>query len=124
MIALPGVGNVYSAAGHYTLLRHLQTRFGNKWEQVFDDLVYVVEKFKLSLGFELVSRCLGEHAAHPLTDHLVLNVVIDRSSLRAYSPLVLVNFHLRYKFSISGMYWFETCTPFYRNFDAVRSNRS
>lgn len=93
---------MYSVAGHYTLLRHFKVMFGEfKWRQMYEDLLYYLERHRLSLGCELVTRCLGEHGSHPRTDHLVLNAVLDRDSLAAYSPLLLLEFRERYKFQVA-----------------------
>ena len=99
-----GAGNVYSVAGHYTLLRHFKLEFGEgKWRQMYEDLRFHISRHRLSLGFELVTRCLGEHGSHPRTDHLVLNAVLDRDTLAAYSPLLLLEFQKRYRFQVNQL---------------------
>ena len=100
-IELAGTGNVYSVSGYYTLLGHFQSVFGKKWKQVYEDLRFQLERHRLSLGFELVTRCLGEHGSHPRTDHLVLNAILDRESLAPCSPLLLLEFNDRYKLPVS-----------------------
>jgi hypothetical protein len=76
------------------------TEFGARWRLVYDDLLYYLARHRLSLGFELVTRCLGEHGAHPRTDHLVLNAVLDRDGLSASSPLLLLEFRTRYRLQV------------------------
>ncbi len=95
-----GAGNVYSEAGLYTLLRHFKTEFGTMWRQVYEDLLYYLARHRLSLGCELVTRCLGEHGETPCTDHLVLNAVLDRGDLSASSPLLLLEFRARYRLQV------------------------
>ena len=70
---------------------------------MYDDLLYYLARHRLSLGCELVTRCLGEHGAHPRTDHLVLNAVLDRDGLSASSPLLLLEFRARYRLQVHNL---------------------
>ena len=111
---MAGAGNVYSVAGHYTLIRHFKIEFGhNRWRPMYEDLMFCLAQHQLCLGCELVTRCLGEHGAHPRTDHLILNAVLDRESLAACSPLLLFEFRERYRLQASPQRQLQT-------FDAQR----
>jgi hypothetical protein len=98
---IAGAGNVYSAAGMYTLVKHFHDKFGAAWQQEYLELVNFLDRKRVSLGFELVSRCLGEHGSLPNCDHLVLNVAMDRDSLAPYSPLLLVRLKERFLLEVN-----------------------
>lgn len=91
-----GAGNVYSVAGLYTLIKHFRENFGACWRNKYSELVCFIERNHISLGFELVTRCLGDHGSVPRTDHLVLNVAMDRYNLSPYSPLLLLRLRERF----------------------------
>ena len=62
---LAGAGNLFSTAGHYTLLKHLHDNFGATWEEHYAALVRFLDQHMLSLGCELVTQCLGVlHKSH------------------------------------------------------------
>jgi hypothetical protein len=100
---LAGAGNVYSIAGLYTLIKHFRDAFGDSWRSEYTELFRFMERRKISLGFELVTRCLGEHGSIPRTDHLVLNVVMDRDTLLPYSPLLLVRLRERFLLEVNSV---------------------
>jgi hypothetical protein len=84
------MGSVYSDAGHYTLLRQFQSAHGPVWKDEYTRFVRFLEENHLSIGCELVTGCLGDHAEHPAKEHIVVTAVLDRRSLAPFSPLMLI----------------------------------
>lgn len=118
-----GLGNVYADCGHYVLIRHLQEAHGRAWRTAYNDLVRVLEQYKLSLGCELVTRSLGEHAETPAKDHLVVNAVLDRRTMAAVSPLLLLRICRQFGLVAPGMYMYkgpDAATKFLQAYDNVR----
>jgi hypothetical protein len=103
LVVIAGAGNVYSIAGLYTLVKHFRDHFGASWQAEYLELVDFLDRRRVSLGFELVTRCLGEHGSLPNCDHLVLNVAMDRDSLAPYSPLLLVRLKERFLLEVKAI---------------------
>jgi hypothetical protein len=102
-----GIGNVYADCGHLVLLRHLQEMHGATWHKVYQSLVGLLEVHTLSLGCELVTRSLGDHAEVPAKDHLVINAVMDRRTMMAVSPLLVLRICRQFGLVAPGMYMFK-----------------
>lgn len=115
-----GSNNIYSSAGHYALISRLQSEFGSHWRGKYDELLSWLDSDALSIGCELVTQCLGDHASVPNEDHLVVNAVLDKATLRPCSPLVLLELQRRFRLIIPGMYMFKSATKFLEVYDHFR----
>jgi hypothetical protein len=118
-----GMGNVYADCGHLVLIRHLQQAHGAAWYKAYKGLASLLEQRKLSLGCELVTRSLGDHAAAPAKDHLVVNAVLDRRKMAAVSPLLLLRICHHFGLVAPGMYMFKgpsSSTTFLDTYDSMR----
>ena len=118
-----GMGNVYSDCGHLVLVRHLQHAHGAAWRRAYYDLVRLLERRKLSLGCELVTRALGDHADMPAHDHLVVNAVLDRRTMAAVSPVLLLHICRHFGLVAPGMYLFrgpDATAQFLSSYDKLR----
>eukprot|EP00283_Hemiselmis_rufescens_P010587 CAMPEP_0173431484 /NCGR_PEP_ID=MMETSP1357-20121228/9610_1 /TAXON_ID=77926 /ORGANISM="Hemiselmis rufescens, Strain PCC563" /LENGTH=214 /DNA_ID=CAMNT_0014395969 /DNA_START=38 /DNA_END=679 /DNA_ORIENTATION=- len=116
--------NPYSAAGHYTLVRHMQSHFGSGWKDAYASLLRHLEAKDVSIGCELVTRCLGDHASVPNEDHLVINAVLDRQTMEALPPSALLHLQREYGLTIPGMFVFERAAGFLEVFDRFRFDSS
>ena len=120
-----GMGNVYADCGHLVLVRHLQKAHGVAWRCAYQDLIHLLEERKLSLGCELVTRSLGDHAETPASDHLVINAVLDRRTMSAVSPLLVLRICRHFGLVAPGMYMFkgpDSATDFLQVYDNMRWN--
>lgn len=118
-----GMDNVYSDCGHLVLIRHLQQAHGASWHQAYSGLASLLEGRKLSLGCELVTRSLGDHAESPAKDHLVINAVLDRRTMAAVSPLLLLRICRHFGLVAPGMYMFKgpsASSTFLDTYDSMR----
>jgi len=118
-----GMGNVYADCGHLVLIRHLQQAHDAAWGQAYQELIHLLEHHKLSLGCELVTRSLGDHAETPATDHLVVNAVLDRRTMAAVSPLLVLKICHYFGLVAPGMYMFkgpDAFERFHRTYESMR----
>lgn len=118
-----GMGNVYADCGHLVLICHLQQAHGAEWGQAYQDLARLLEDCKLSLGCELVTRSLGDHAETPAQDHLVVNAVLDRRTMAAASPLLVLRICHNFGLVAPGMYMFRGPDAFERFHHTYESMR-
>jgi len=118
-----GMGNVYADCGHLVLIRHLQEAHGAAWRCAYQDLVDLLEEHMLSLGCELVTRSLGDHAETPAKDHLVVNAVLDRRTMLAVSPVLVLRICRHFGLVAPGIYLFrgpDSATKFLQIYDRMR----
>ena len=118
-----GMDNVYADCGHLVLVRHLQQAHGAAWFEAYRDLAGLLEHRRLSLGCELVTRSLGDHAEMPATDHLVVNAVLDRRTMAAVSPLLTLRICRHFGLVAPGMYMFkgpDAADRFLQTYDSLR----
>jgi hypothetical protein len=107
-----GTGNVYSSAGHYALVCRLQEQFKSDWRQAYDNLLSFLEQNSLSLGCELVTRCLGDHASVPRHDHLVVNAILNKNTMQPCSPMAIIDVCRNFRLLTPGLYVFSSPTHF------------
>jgi hypothetical protein len=119
-----GSSNVYSLAGHYALVCRLQQEFGSEWRQAYHNLLSFLEQNSLSLGCELVTRCLGEHASVPRQDHLVVNAVLNKITMEPCSPMALIEICRNFRLLSPGLFWFSSPAHFFEAFDSFNHNPS
>ena len=107
--------NVFTLVGELLLKQHLRRAGGPSWEACSDH----IQANRLTLSFEVVTTCLGDHGARPNRDFLILTAVADQTMGTFYSTQQVLELARRWSLPHNDI-WMIRPDRFFEWFDSVR----